>query len=284
MVSDFLYRLRALFQRGDMEAELDEELRTHFENLVEKYVRSGLPREEAARRARLEFGGLDQVKEECRDSWRVQLITELVQDLRYGLGQLRRNPGFTAVAVITLALGISANTAIFSVVSTVLIHPLPYSESRLSYSDPDRLVWITEFDSRVSSVVGTVVPIPDYLHWREQNHVFQSVAAYDFGRLGLNLSGNGELERIDATGVTWNFFPMLGVLPALGRSFLFEEDRPGGPPAVMLSHSLWQRRFRSDPNLVGTMITLNEKGYTVIGIMPESFHFPADWSPELFTP
>lgn len=260
-----------------MEAELDEELRTHFENLVEKYVRSGLPREEAARRARLEFGGLDQVKGECRDARGVNFIETTIQDVRYGLRQLRHSPSFTVVAVITLALGIGANTAIFSVVSTVLIHPLPYS-------DPDRLVWITEFDSRVSSVVGTVVPIPDYLHWREQNHVFQSVAAYDFGRLGLNLSGNGELERIDATGVTWNFFPMLGVRPALGRSFLFEEDRPGGPPVVMLSHSLWQRRFRSDPNLVGTMITLNEKGYTVIGIMPESFHFPADWSPELFTP
>ena len=113
--------------------------------------------------------------------------------------------------------------------------------------------------------------------------MFQSMAAY--GQLrGLNLGGKGELERIDATEVTWDFFPMLGVRPALGRSFLPEEDRPGGPPVVILSHALWQRRFRSDPKLVGKMITLNEKGYTVIGIMPESFHFPADWSPELFAP
>jgi len=227
----------------------------------------------------------DQVKEERRGSWGVGLITEFGQDIRYAVRQLRRSPGFTVVAVITLALGIGANTAIFSVVSTVLIHPLPYSEPRLAYSDPDRLVWITEYVPQVSYLMGDYnpVPIPDYLNWREQNHVFESMAAYN-GRFGLNLGGKGELERIDATGVTWDFFPMLGVRPALGRSLLPDEDRPGGPPVVILSYALWQRRFGSDPKLVGRMITLDEKGYTVIGIMPQSFHFPADWSPELFTP
>jgi putative ABC transport system permease protein len=256
-----------------MEAELEEELRAHLEHQVEKYVQSGMSREEAERRAKIEFGGLDQVKEECRDSWGVQLITELVQDLRYGLRQLRGSPGFTALAVITLALGIGANTAIFSVVSTVLIRRLPYS-------DPNRLVWITEFWPRLNN---TLVPSPEYLNWRDQNRVFQTMAAYGgFGE--LNLSGNGEPERIDGIGVTWNFFPMLGVRPALGRGFLQEEDRPGGPPVAILGHSLWQRRFRSDPNLVGKTIMLDEKGYTVIGIMPESFRFPGNWSPELFAP
>ncbi len=224
----------------------------------------------------------EQVKEQCRDSWGVRLITELLEDLRYGLRQLRRSPGFTAVAVITLALGIGANTAIFSVVSAILIHPLPYNEP---YSDPGRLGWITEYVPQISEMVGgTPVIIPDYLHWRAQNQVFQTMAAYGFGRNALNLGGKGELERVAATGVTWNFFPMLGARPAWGRSFLPEEDRPGGPPVVILSHAFWQRRLRSNPKLIGTMITLNEKGFTVIGIMPESFHFPDDWSPELFTP
>jgi hypothetical protein len=170
--------------------------------------------------------------------------------VRYGLRQLRRGPGFTLVVIITLALGICANTAIFSVVRAVLL-------SRLPYCDPDRLVCVTEFSPGLPSTLADLVPIPDYLHWRGQNRVFETVAAY--GQLGgLNLSGNGELERIDATDVTWDFFPMLGVRPALGRNFLPEEDRPGGPPVVVLSHSLWQRRFRSDPNLIGKRITLNE--------------------------
>lgn len=297
MISDLLYRLRALFRRRSMEAEMDEELHAHLEHQVAKYVQSGMSREEARRRAKIKLGGLEQVKEECRDSWGVALITELCQDLRYGLRQLRRSPGFTAVAVITLALGIGANTAIFSVVSTVLIHPLPYSDSRLPYDDPGRLVWITEFVPRISSLVGTAVPVPDYLHWREQNQVFQSVAAYGgvfAGPGGIDLGDRQ--ERIDATGVTWNFLPMLGIRPASGRNFLPEEDRPGGPPVVILSYALWQQRFRSDPKLVGKMITLSEtrlvgrkltlkeKGYTVIGIMSESFHFPADRNPELFAP
>ena len=246
MVSDLLYRLRALFRRNSVEAELDEELRAHLELQVEKYVQSGMSREEAERLAKVKLGGLEQVREECRDSWGVRLITELIQDLRYGLGQLRRNPGFTAVAVITLALGIGVNTAIFSVVSAVLLRRLPYA-------DPDRLVWVTEFWPRLSN---TLVPSPEYLNWRDQNQVFQTMAAYGgFGE--FNLSGNGEPERIDGIGVTWNFFPMLGVCPALGRGFMQEEDQPGGSPVVILSHSLWQRRFRSDPNLVGKTITLD---------------------------
>jgi len=280
-----LSKLRALFRRQKPVDDLAEEIRSHLEMEEQENLESGMPPDEAHYAALRRFGNVTLAQEKSREMWAWNSVETLWQDVRYGLRQLRRNPGFTAVAVITLALGIGANTAIFSVVSTILLHPLPYSDPLLPYSDPDRLVWITEFFPQLSDIVGgTPVPIPDYLHWREQNQVFQTVAAYNYDRLGLNLGGKGELERVAATGVTWDFFPMLGVRPALGRSFLLEEDRPGGPPVVILSHSLWQRRFRSDPNLVGKTITLNEKGYTVIGIMAESFHFPADWSPELFTP
>jgi putative ABC transport system permease protein len=254
-------------------SDFTAEIEAHLELETERLREQGLSEEEARRAARRAFGNVTQAQERFYESGRWLWWDHLVQDLRFGLRVLRKNPGFTAIAVITLALGIGANTAVFSVVSAVLLRRLPYS-------DPDRLVWVNEFWPRLNNAI---VPSPDFLNWREQNQVFESVAAYGgFGE--LNLSGSGEPERIDGIGVTWNFFPMLGIRPAVGRGFLPEEDRPGGPPVVILSHSLWQRRFRSDPNLVGKTITLDEKGYTVIGIMPEGFRFPGDWSPELFAP
>jgi putative ABC transport system permease protein len=265
--------LAFVFHRSRVEGEMEDELRSHLQIRADDLQRQGLPRAEAERQARVEFGGYERYKEECREALGSRLLGELIADLRFGLRILRKNSGFTAAAVLTLAVGIGANTAVFSVVSAVLLRRLPYSE-------PDRLVWVTEFWPRLNS---TMVLSPDFLNWREQSQVFESVAAYGgFGE--LNLSGGGEPERIDGIGVTWNFFPMLGVRPAVGRSFLPEEDRPGGPPVVILGHSLWKRRFQSDPNVVGKMITLDEKGCTVIGIMPESFRFPGDWSPELFAP
>jgi putative ABC transport system permease protein len=266
-------RLKAQVRRRELDRDLDDELQFHLAMREQKLREQGVAAEEAPYAARRQFGNVTRLKETSRELWGFGLVETLWQDLRYGLRQLRRNPGFTAVAVITLALGIGANTIVFSVVSAVLIRRLPYS-------DPDRLVWITEFWPHLKN---TIVPSPDFLNWRDQNQVFESIAAYGgFGE--LNLSGSGEPERINGIGVTWNFFPMLGVRPELGRGFLPKEDRPGGPPAVILSHSLWQRRFHSDPNLVGKMITLDEKGYMVIGIMPDSFRFPGDWTPELFAP
>jgi putative ABC transport system permease protein len=273
MISELWFRVRALFRRKSMQAALDEEVQSHLRLAAQERMERGESPEQARASAAREFGNVTLVKEVTRDMWGLRWLETLLQDLHYGARQLRRNPGFTAVGVITLALGIGANTAVFSVVSAVLIRRLPYS-------DPDRLVWITEFWPRLNN---TIVPSPDFLNWRDQNQVLEGVAAYGgFGE--LNLSGSGEPERIDGIGVTWNFFPMLGVRPDLGRGFLPEEDRQGGPPVVILSHSLWKRRFHSNPDLVGETITLDEKRYTVIGVMPESFRFPGDWNPELFAP
>jgi putative ABC transport system permease protein len=263
-------------RRKRMMQDLEQDIRDFIERETQDNIERGMLPEEARYAALRKFGSVTRVKEETWEVWSFVWLEQLWQDIRYAVRMLAKNAGFTAAAVLTLALGIGANTAVFSVVRAVLL-------SRLPYSDPDRLVCVTEFSPGLPSTLADLVPIPDYLHWRDQNQVFETLAAY--GQLrALNLNGNGGLERVDATDVTWDFFPMLGAHPVLGRNFLPEEDRPDGPPVVVLSHSLWQRRFRSDPNLVGKTITLNEKGYTVIGVMPEEFRFPTRWRPQLFIP
>jgi putative ABC transport system permease protein len=261
MLTDFLYRLRALFRRKSIEAEMSEELRVHLDHQTEKYLRAGLSAEEAARRARLDLGGLDQVKEECRDSWGVRFINEVAQDLRYGLRQLRRNPGFTIVAVITLALGIGANTAIFSVVNGVLLNPLPYSE-------PSRLVVLY---SQTDQFPRSSISYPDFLDWARDNRSFSALAAYradDF-----DLTGAGEPERVPAEMVSASFFPLLGVKPVIGRLFTPGEDRVGAAPIVLISAGLWKRRFATSPDVVGKSITLGGADYTIIGVIPADFHY-----------
>jgi putative ABC transport system permease protein len=262
-----------------MMEDLDQDIRDFIERETQDNIDRGMPSDEARFSALRKFGNVTRVKEETWEVWSFVWLEQLWQDIRFGLRMLTKNPGFTAVAVLTLALGIGANTAVFSVVRAVLLRPLPYS-------DPDRLVCLTEpFKAGLEGpdVLVNIVGAPDYQHWRDQNQVFEALAAYGALR-AINLNTNDGPERIDAAAVTWDFFPMLRVHPDLGRNFLPEEDRPGAPPVAVLSHSLWQRRFGSHSNLVGKTITLNEKVYTVVGIMPEGFRFPADWSPEVFVP
>ena len=273
MLSDLLIRLRALFRRKSMEAELDEELRAHMEHQVHKYVQSGLAVEEARRRARLEFGGLDQVKEECRDARGVNLIETTLQDIRYGLRKLARSPGFTAVAVATLALGIGANTLIFSVVNAAILHPLPFR-------DAGRLVtqWAT------SPTVGYSGPgsltDKDYMEWRDQNRVFSDIAA--FRGQPTNLTGVGEPVRLIGATITASLLHVLEVNPALGRAFAPEEEAAGHNRVVLLADRLWRSRFGSDPAVLGKAIKLDGEFYSVIGVMPEGFGFPNEadvWTP-----
>ncbi|MGB2793200.1 MAG: ABC transporter permease [Candidatus Acidiferrales bacterium] len=269
-------RLRSLFRRGQTDQELDDELRDHVEQKTEEYVAKGMRLAEARRMALLEMGGMEKRKEECRDNRRVNWIQELLQDLRFGLRMLRKSPGFTAVAVLTLALGIGANTAIFSVVDTVLLKPLPYKDSA-------RLLWTTlQFPK--ADMHSSFVPHPTYFAWRDQNDVFSGIAATNLGRT-FTLTGAGIPERIRGIGVSANFFSVLGVELARGRSFTPEEDRHGGPRGAILSYELWQSRYAGDPKILGRLIMLDDKGYPIVGVLPASFKFPTSGRPpEVFVP
>ncbi|MCA1601991.1 MAG: ABC transporter permease, partial [Acidobacteria bacterium] len=202
----------------------------------------------------------------------------LLKDVRYGVRMLVRNPGFTVVSVIALALGIGANAAIFSVVNGVLLSPLPYKE-------PERLMMIRE--TKLPQFPEFAVASGNFLDWKKQNTVFERLVA--FRRSSLNLIGTGDPERLRGLNVTEGFFAMLGAQPQLGRDFLLEEDQPGRNNVVILSHGLWQRRFGADPKILDQAITLSGQNYTVIGVMPSTFHFGRGddqidlWTPMAFT-
>jgi len=271
----FLRCLHTLFRREELDQHLSDELAFHLEKQIEQNMAAGMSAEEARYAALRSFGGVEQVKEECRDAWGVRFIDTLLQDSRIALRVLSKNPGFSAVAVVTLALGIGANTAIFSVVDAVLIRPLPYRDS-------DRLVYISEFWPKETPV--KTVPNPDFANWSEHARLLDGLAAYG-GGAEMNLTSPGEPERLLGARVTWDFFPLLGVQPALGRGFFREEDRPGGRPVVLLSHELWQRRFSSNPRVVGTSVQLDGTLHTIVGVIPAGFRFPDDeFKAQLFLP
>jgi len=258
-------RFRSLLRKNDVEQELSDELRFHLQGLIEEKVAKGMPAEEARYAALRELGGMEQIKEECRDMRRVNYFESFFQDVRYGLRMFAKNPGFTAVAVLTLAIGIGANTAIFSVVNSVLLRPLPFPQ-------PDRIVQCLK---QYKDGTGSSVSVPLFNYWRDHNQVFDSLAAFDILPIGFNLAKSGEAERVPGVRVTAGFFQVLGIRPALGREFLPEEDSVGGPHAIILGNGLWQSRFAGDRTLVGSTITLNGQQYVVVGIMPAGFDFPA---------
>lgn len=251
-------RLRSLFRQAQADQELDDELRDHLERAAEEYVAKGMAPGEAQRRARLDLGGIEQTKEQCRDTRRVNRIQDLIQDLHFGLRILRKNPGFTSIAVLTLALAIGANTAIFSAVYAVLIKPLPFRNA-------DRLVFILKKNDPRGWSRNPISPA-EILAWRNQTETFEDFAAYTESSCVLTGAGNAEEDPCET--ITSNLFPLLGVAPYRGRSFTSEEDKAGVPGAVILSYGLWQRRFGGDENVIGRSITLNSVRYTVVGVMP----------------
>jgi putative ABC transport system permease protein len=257
-------RLRSLFWRERLGRELGDELRFHLEQAVREKVAAGMSREEARDAALRDFGGVEQVREECVDVRRLNWFYDLVQDVRYGLRMLGKSPGFTTVAVLTLALGIGANTAIFSVVDAVLLKPLPYPQ-------PSKLVSVTMAEP-AEGIPTNGTSYDDFREWQGQNHVFAGIAG--FQSHNLTLTGRGEPLTVETAVITPGLFSLLGVNPIVGRTFLPEDGREGAPAVVVLNEALWRDRFGGDPSVVGTSISLDHKSYTVIGVMPASFRYP----------
>ena len=257
-------RIYGFLRKGHIESEMDEELRFYIHMRTQENIQGGMTPDQARRDAERRFGNFQHIKDLCRDVRGGGMLDSLWQDVRFGVRMLAKNPGFTAVAVLTLGLGIGANTAIFSVVNAVLLRPLPFE-------NPDQLVMIWQTNPQRGILQDLVSP--SNLHdWQQQSHTFGQIAA--FNPRGFSLTGTGEPEQLPGTFVSVELFPMLGANPLLGRNFLPDEGRPGGNRAVIISFALWQRRFGGDPNLVGKSLTVNDAIYTVVGIMPAKFQFP----------
>ena len=265
MLSDVLMRLRALFRRKAVEGEMNDELRFHFEQHVKKLVEAGMPREAAQRQARLEFGGDDQIKEECREARGLNLLETFGQDIRYGLRTLRKAPGFTAVAILTLALGIGANTAIFSYVNAWMIKPLPYPHV-------DRLVILLSHDKKKGGTGDSVSSTADFCDYQAQDSSFEALVPYTSWY--FNLTGDGPPDRILGGLVGWNFFQTLGAHPMLGRTFLQQEAEPASSHVAIISRGLWESRFAADPRIIGRAVTIQGETYSIVGVMPADFQYP----------
>ena len=259
----WLLRLGELFRRDRRERDLAAELESHLQLHIEDNLRAGMTAAQARREALMKLGGVEQTKENYREQRGVPLVETFLQDLRYAFRMLNKSPGFTIVAVLTLALGIGANTAIFSVVNGVLLKPLPYRQ-------PDRLVSLFLHGRGLDrGVMGTA----DFLALNQRQKAFEQVAAFSPSSIGFTLTGFGSPQMIPGTSVTSDFFSVLGAQPFMGRAFLPEEGRPGGNLSVVVSHHFWEQFLHADPAAVGGSIRLGSKSYTVIGVLPLDFHF-----------
>ena len=247
-------------------ADLERELRSDLELEEEGQRENGLSREESHYAARRAFGNPATIREQTHEAWGWAPFERLTQDFRYALRQLARSPGFAAAAILTLALGIGATAAIFSLVNTVLLRPLPFPEQ-------NRLMWLAMQDHTLPGVAPESLSYPDYFDWRAQNHTFSGMASYLGG--GITLEFKGESQRLDIQTVSSNFFEVLGAAPMLGRDFL-PEDEAGGHRAVMLSYSLWQSAFGGARNIADQSITMDGRSYAVAGVMPKGFQFPLE--------
>ncbi len=281
-----MIRLAGLFRRRRREHEMAEELESHLQMHIEDNLRSGMAPAEARRQALIKLGGLEQVKEDCRDAWSVRIISELAQDLRYGLRQLRRNPGFTAVAVLTLALGIGANTAIFSFIDALILRMLPvrHPQALVLFGPGDQSGNSDNFpDSEMH-----LFSYPMYREIQQKNRVFSGVAAFSSSEAGLHgtVGASGELEAIEVELVSGTYFQVLGVNPFLGRVLTGADDRTtGGHPVAVISYGSWNSRFSRDPAIVGKTLSIGRAVYTVIGVTPPGFFgTTVGRSPDLWIP
>jgi putative ABC transport system permease protein len=256
-------RVRCLFtgRPGDLAAEIDAEIDSQMEFEIQENIARGMPPGEARAAARRHMGNLTQIREGATGAWSFPSLETLAQDLRYGLRGIRRAPGFSLVVVLTLALGIGANTAIFSVVNAVLLRPLPYPAA-------DRLVALGESDPNAEGISVTWV---NYRHWRAENHSFEDMAG--FRTAGLTLTGRGEPLSTRAGVVTYGFFGLLGAHPLLGRVFRPDDDQPGAAATVVLDYRFWVSKLGADPGIVGATLALDGKPYEIVGVMPPGLRF-----------
>src|SRR5215217_1504866 len=252
--------MRNLFRREQVDQDLDAEIRSYFDTLVEEKLAAGMPPDEARRAAAIEVGGIEQVKERVRETRAGALLESLLQDLRYGLRTLAKNPGFTAAAVVTLGLGIGANTAIFSVVNGVLLSPL-------AGRDPDRLVLLWESTKDTPQIP---VSYPNYPDWRQRTRSFEDIATFS-GFDQFTMTGQGDPERVRGGLASGNLFTVFGVEPSAGRLLDPRDDRPEADPVAVISDEFWQRRFGADRQIVGKTIVLDGNPYTIVGVMPPNF-------------
>ena len=242
--------LASLFSRRRRYTDLSVSIHEHLEEKIDELMEEGMSREEATQAAKREFGNVALLEQRSREVWQWTTVESIVADARFALRQLLKSPGFASMAILIMALGIGANTAIFSVVHAVLLEPLPYQ-------DPDRLVhiWHVPPQSSFPGMTRFAVSAANFLDWQRQNTVFSEMALAS--STSLEITGQGKPETINASTVTSNFFSVLGVQPIYGRVFLPQEDQPGHNKEIILSYKLWQSRFASDPNVVGRTITLD---------------------------
>jgi predicted permease len=271
-------RLRALFHRRRLDAELADELSAHLDFAAEEHLARGMSSEEARRYAALKFGGALQTAEACRDQRGFPLLDSLAQDARYALRGMRRSPGFTLVAVMTLAIGIGVNAAVFTVTNAVLFQGYRFVRN-------DRVLYLRSQDTKHPQEYGYPVSYPDFLDWQAQTTAFAGLGAYSGGFISLNDTG-GLAERAWAAQVSANAFGVLEQQPILGRDFAPSDEQPGAAPVAILSHALWEHRYDRDPSVVGRTIRIDGFPTTVVGVMREGFVFPQDlalWQPLMAT-
>ena len=251
--------MRLPLGRDKQQQQLEQEIANHLEMARRDHLDRGAPPDEAARAARREFGNVALVQQVTRDQWGTNWLEELLQDLRYAARTLRKNPGFTAIAILTLALGIGANTSLFSVVNAVLLNPLPYPH-------PEKLVTLHE--SKPNFKNGSI-SYPNFRDWQKNNKTFSSMAV--MRRTSLSVTGLGEAEQVDARFISSDYFPMLGIHAVLGRTFAPGEDEIGAPPVALISVGFWKRKFGASQAVLGKPLNLDGKAYTVVGVTPAGF-------------
>ena len=267
MFSDITYRLRALFRRRQLDSEVDEELRDHLEREIERYIRSGVPAEEARRRAQIEFGGAEQIRQQCREARGLRFVEDTAQDLRHSARSLGKNPGFTIVFILTLALGIGSCTAIFNLMSAVMFPLLPYG-------DVDRLVYLAT-PNRYLTQVPPEALLPDnadFADLKRQSHSFSGMT--QFQQIKEKLAFQGAEVSVGGAQVDGNFFSTLESPPEFGRTIDADDDQPGHDGVALISHSLWRQLFAGRNDTLGRFLQLNGKSYRIVGVMPAGFNYP----------